>query len=482
MATINPYTISREMYKEQRQRLSASLKATGADDTTAVLLKGASDVPRNYSDTNFFFRQDSYLEYLFGYEVQDCYAAMLAASGLSILFVNRMPEAYAVFMGPQPSFEFIKGAAGVDEVYFSDQINEVFAAKGVKTVHVLQGVNSDSGLPMNTATFEGDSNYKIEKDILFEMLSNQRVIKTQKEIELLTWINGVSSRAHIEVMQKCKPQMSQHQLEAMFSYHCFFHGGMRQMSYSCICATGAHCATLHYPDNDKTIKDGEFALLDMGGEYHNYASDITCSFPVNGKFTPAQSIIYNAVLDAQQQVFRALKPGVQWLEMHLLALRVMATHLLKNEFFTPEATIDIIMEKEVMRLFQPHGLGHLMGMEVHDVGGYPKDGSPRPTRTDSRGLRTTRTMVAGTCITVEPGLYFNQVLLAKAFADPEVSKYLNEAKLREYWDFGGIRIEDDVIITENGILNLTCCPRSIEEIEATMAGSAFVKDPQVFVN
>ena len=483
MATINPYTISRDMYKEQRQRLSDTLKATtGADDTVAVLLKGASDVPRNYSDTNFFFRQDSYLEYLFGYEVQDCYAAILPGSATSILFVSRMPEAYAVFMGPQPSLDFIKGAAGVDEVHYVDEINKVFTDKGIKTIHVLSGINADSGHPMNTASFEGDSAFTIEKDTIYEMLSNQRVIKTQKEIELLTWINGVSSRAHIDVMQKCKPQMSQHQLEAMFSFHCFFHGGMRQMSYSCICATGNSCAVLHYPDNDKTILDGQMALLDMGGEYHNYASDITCSFPVNGKFSDNQRIIYSAVLDAQMQVFRALKPGAKWLDMHMLALRVMAGHLLKNGFFTAEATVDIIMEKHIMRLFQPHGLGHLMGMEVHDVGGYPKGGSVRPTSPDGKCLRTTRAMEKGICITVEPGMYFNQVLLTAAFADSDISKYLNEAKLREFWEFGGVRIEDDVIITEDGILNLTCCPRTIEEIEATMAGAPFTKAPEVISN
>eukprot|EP00758_Cryptobia_borreli_P003213 Tbor_TRINITY_DN3613_c1_g1::TRINITY_DN3613_c1_g1_i1::g.377::m.377/K14213/PEPD; Xaa-Pro dipeptidase len=482
MATANPYHVPLEMFKEQRHRLATSLTALGEGLGTAALIKGASEVPRNYSDTQYTFRQDSYFQYLFGYEVPDCFGAVFPDTCKGVIFIPRHPESYAVWMGPFPSTEFIKKVTGIDEVYYVDEIAHIMRTKNVKNIHVLDGINSDSGLEMNVATFKDSESFNIIKSVLFEILSNQRVIKTSSEIDILTWINKVSSEGHIAVMKSCRPGMSQHHLEAIFQYHVHYHGGMKQMSYACICATGSENATLHYHDNDKPAGDGTLALLDMGGEYHCYASDITCSFPINGKFTEPQRIIYNAVLDAQITCFKAMRHGVMWHDMHKLSLKTMAKHLLHNGFFNSNATVDIIMSNHLMRLFMPHGLGHLVGLDVHDVGGYPAGGNPRPTDPDSKCLRTNRMLEEGMFITVEPGLYFNKVLLSEALNNPHESLYLNEAKLREYWDFGGVRIEDDVIVTKTGIINLTCCPRSCEEIESTMSGSPFAKSPTIYKN
>uniref|UniRef100_A0A0A9WZL9 Xaa-Pro dipeptidase n=1 Tax=Lygus hesperus TaxID=30085 RepID=A0A0A9WZL9_LYGHE len=222
------------------------------------------------------------------------------------------------------------------------------------------------------------------------------------------------------------------------------------------------------------------ALLDMGGNYRGYAADITCSFPVNGKFTEPQKAIYNAVLDAHDHVMRSMKPGVSWVDMHLLAIRTVCKHLITLGIL--QGSLEELMSKQVMQFFQPHGLGHLLGMDVHDVGGYLQDCPTRPAAKDCCKLRTARVLEQGFYMTIEPGCYFNEMLLHNALADPNIKMHINESKLREFWDFGGVRIESDVCITADGVINFTRVPRTVEEIERTMSGHVFVKDIEVYKN
>ena len=474
-----PFRPSSEMFREQRVRLGAALKSAFGDNVCAVFQAG-SEIPRNSSDTNYLFRQESFFQYLFGYEVPDCQGAVFP-DGRGAIFIPRLPESYAVWMGTLPTPDSVVKETGIEEVYFIDDLAAVLKQKNVDEVHVMNGRNTDSDLPVISAPVKVDG-VNVKKDWLHDTVVNQRVFKTKREIELLKWANKISSDAHIEVMKLAKPGMSQHHLEATFVHFCHFFGGMRHQSYTCICATGADGATLHYPHNDKAIADGSMALLDMGGELNCYATDITCSFPVNGTFTQPQRSVYNAVLDAQMSVFHAMRPGVSWVDMHKLALSVMAKHLIQMGIFAAGTSVDDVMANKLMRLFQPHGLGHLIGLDVHDVGGYMKNCPPRPTESDCCKLRTARILEPNMFITVEPGLYFNQVLLEQAFANPNEAKYLNQSRIREFWNFGGVRIEDNVVVTEDGILNLTCCPRSVEEIESTMCGNPFVKSPTAYKN
>lgn len=476
--TAYPFKVNRAMYREQRQRLAASLLSQKGK-THAAFLQGGSEVPVNSTDVNYLFWQDSYFAYLFGCDIPDCFGAVLA-DGTGILFIPRYPSSYAVWMGELPTPEGVKVSTAMDEVYYTDAIETVLAEKGVRTVEVLDGVNSDSGLNVLTAELPVGSKLGLSKDWLFDTLSEQRCRKTELEAELLRYVCKVSSEAHIHVMQHCKPGMSQHHLESTFLHHVYYHGGCRKVAYTCICGTGHHGAVLHYPNNDAPVEDGSMALLDMGGLYMGYASDITCSFPVNGKFTEDQKTIYNAVLDAHDTVIKRLKPGVDWVEMHKLALRVMCEHLVRAGILLGD--VEAIMQKRVMRLFQPHGLGHLMGMDVHDVGGYLTGCPPRPSESDCCRLRTARVLEKGFCLTVEPGCYINRALLTEAFENPELRPHLNEEKLRSLWNFGGVRIESDLLITENGAVNMTIVPRTVEDIEKTMAGSSFFGEPQVFVH
>jgi Xaa-Pro dipeptidase len=193
---------------------------------------------------------------------------------------------------------------------------------------------------------------------------------------------------------------------------------------------------------------------------------------VNGKFTPEQKVIYDAVLDANRSVQRAMKPGTLWPDMHRLAERVIAERL--RDAGLIRGTVDELMEAHIPALFMPHGLGHLMGLDVHDVGGYP-EGTTRIDEPGIRSLRCGRYLEAGMVITVEPGIYFIDSVLERALADPLASRYLVREKLAHFRNFGGVRIEDDVLVTQNGSENLTKVPRDTSEMEAVMAGENFLQ-------
>ncbi|KAH9601856.1 Aminopeptidase P [Trypanosoma melophagium] len=476
--TAYPFKVKREMYREQRQRLGASMRKS-MDSTHAAFLQGASEVPINSTDVNHLFWQESYFAYLFGCDIPDSFGAVLS-DGTGLLFIPRYPKSYAVWMGELPTPANVQAATQVEEVYYTDELEAVLTSKGIHTVEVLDGVNTDSGINVLTAQLPAGSKLQVSKSWLFKTLTHQRCYKTDLEVELLRYVCKVSSDAHIHVMQHCKPGMSQHHLESTFLHYVYYHGGCRKVAYTCICGTGHHGAVLHYPNNDAPVEDGTMALLDMGGHYAGYASDITCSFPVNGRFTDMQRTIYNAVLDAHNAVLKQLKPGVNWVDMHKLALRKMCEHLVQADILRGD--VDTIMGKELMGLFQPHGLGHLLGMDVHDVGGYTDESPARPTASDCCKLRTARVLEKGLYLTVEPGCYINHALLTDAFENPEFKPHLNEGKLRSLWNFGGVRIESDVLITEKGALNMTVVPRTVEEIEKTMAGAPFTGKVMEFVN
>jgi Xaa-Pro dipeptidase len=300
------------------------------------------------------------------------------------------------------------------------------------------------------------------------------VFKSKDEIELLRYVCRISSEAHVKILQTVKPGHAEYQMESVFLHHCYHEGGCRNLSYTCICASGKHGSVLHYghagAPNNRIIESGDLCLFDLGAEYHCYASDITCSFPANGKFTQEQRDIYEAVYAAQQAVFAAMKPGVKWPDMHLAAERAILTHLRDRGYL--QGDVDEMIEKRVGAYLMPHGLGHLLGIDTHDVGGYP-DGVQRIPLPGLKSLRTARVLQPGMFLTVEPGLYIIDHLLKQAFESP-VAHFFNREKfeyLMSIKGLGGVRLEDDVLVTENGIDNFTICPRRVEDVEAVMAGA-----------
>lgn len=334
----------------------------------------------------------------------------------------------------------------------------------------MHGQNSDSQLMSVPVEFEGMQDFTVDRSTLYWEITECRVYKTPEEIEVLRYTNKISSEAHKQVMLKVRPGMDEFQCESIFLHHAYYHGGCRHVSYTCICGSGINGATLHYghagAPNVKLINDGDMCLFDMGAEYYCYASDITCSFPANGKFTDRQRVIYEAVLRANRAVMAAMKPGVSWPAMHRLAERVQCEDLIKAGLLVGD--IDEMVAAFVPSLFMPHGLGHFMGVDTHDVGGYP-DEVARSGEPGLRSLRTGRLLEASMCLTIEPGIYFIPAVLLPALENPKQSKFLVREKLMEYMDFGGVRIEDDVIVTDSGVELLTQVPRTVEEIERFMA-------------
>lgn len=212
-------------------------------------------------------------------------------------------------------------------------------------------------------------------------------------------------------------------------------------------------------------------LLLLGADYHGYVSDITCSFPVSGIFTADQRAVYEGVLSAQKAAYKLMLPGASWIDCHLAAELEIVKSLQNIGILHSQYTVEEITASDIGCIFFPHGLGHLIGLDTHDVGGYI-DGTPdRPkNRGGVKKLRTARTLLEGMVLTNEPGCYFIDALLDSALADVDKAKYINTDILQRFRGSGGVRLEDVVVVTSNLPCNLTTCPRTINEVESVMSG------------
>ncbi|XP_010541025.1 PREDICTED: xaa-Pro dipeptidase [Tarenaya hassleriana] len=480
MSSLSPPPVPMELHAVNRRKLLDSLRRhLSVSDRPLhgfVFLQGGEEQTRYCTDHIELFRQESYFAYLFGVREPEFYGVIDIGSGKSILFAPRLPADYAVWLGEIKRLSYFQERYMVDMVYHVDEIDQVlhdqFTGSGKPLLYLLHGLNTDSNNFSKPANFEGIEKFERDMTSLHPILTECRVIKSNLELQLIQFANDISSEAHVEVMRNTKVGMKEYQLESMFMHHSYMYGGCRHCSYTCICATGENGAVLHYghaaAPNDRILEDGDMALLDMGAEYHFYGSDITCSFPVNGKFTSDQSLIYNAVLDAHNSVVSAMKPGVNWVDMHRLAERVILESLKKGSILVGE--VDEMMVERLGAVFMPHGLGHLLGIDTHDPGGY-LTGVERPKEPGLRSLRTARELLEGMVITVEPGCYFIHTLLSAAMDKPKTSKFFNREAIDRFRNFGGVRIESDVIVTVDGCKNMTNVPREVGEIEAVMAGA-----------
>uniref|UniRef100_A0A8C0GFS4 Xaa-Pro dipeptidase n=1 Tax=Chelonoidis abingdonii TaxID=106734 RepID=A0A8C0GFS4_CHEAB len=299
------------LFALNRKRLCDRLRENkDVQKNAIVLMQGGEEAQRYCTDTGIVFRQESYFHWTFGVTEPDCYGAIDVDTGKSIVFVPKLPESYAVWMGKIHPPEYFRKKYAVDEVHYKDEVTH-----SDSSFHLLlqRGVNTDSGNISREASFEGISQFNVNNKILHPEIAECRVIKTDMELEVLRYTNKISSEAHKEVMKAIKVGMKEYEMESLFQHYCYTRGGMRHTSYTCICGSGNNSSVLHYghagAPNDKTIEDGDLCLFDMGGEYYCYASDITCTFPANGKFTPDQRVIYEAVLKSSRAVMKAIKPG-----------------------------------------------------------------------------------------------------------------------------------------------------------------------------
>ncbi|TNN62169.1 Xaa-Pro dipeptidase [Liparis tanakae] len=435
--------VSAALFAENRRRLCSGLKEKdGLAPQAVVLLQGGEQKQRFCTDTDLLFRQESFFHWAFGVTEPDCYGAIDVDSGKSVLFVPKLPESYATWMGEIFPKEHFKEKYAVDEVQYTCDIAAVLSNMRPAALLTLRGQNTDSGSICREASFEGISGFKVNNTLLHPVIVECRLVKTDMELEVLRYTNRISSEAHKMIMKNVKPGQKEYEMESLFQHYCYTKGGMRHTSYTCICGTGNNSSILHYghagAPNEKTIADA------------------------NGTFTPDQRAIYEAVLKSSRTVMAAIKPGVKWSDMHRMADRIHLQELVTIGILN--GSVEEMLKVHLGSVFMPHGLGHLLGIDVHD-------GVERINEPGLKSLRMGRLVQERMVLTVEPGIYFINHLLDQAQADPAQSCFLNNQVLARFRGFGGVRIEDDIAVTADGIELLTCVPRTVEEIEAFMASS-----------
>jgi Xaa-Pro dipeptidase len=290
-----------------------------------------------------------------------------------------------------------------------------------------------------------------------------RVVKDDYEIALIRHANIVSSYAHEQVLRSAPRATNERELNAVFVMHCHANG-CREQAYGCICAAGSSASSLHYVHNDLPLEGKLNILLDAGCEYNCYCSDITRTFPItrDGKFTPESKDIYKLVLLMQSECMKMIRAGVLWEDVHMTAHRVAAAGLQRLGIFKSSLSVDEILASEITTRFFPHGLGHYLGMDTHDVGGNANYADTNPF---FAYLRIRGKLPAGAVVTNEPGIYFRKYPLEAELKDGKWDKVIDREGLKRYWDVGGVRIEDDIWVKEDGYENLTTIRSDIPFVE-----------------
>lgn len=312
---------------------------------------------------------------------------------------------------------------------------------------------------------------QLDEKWLYAAISLQRSIKSDEEMVQMKHIAKISADAHKYVMRKCQPNITEFKLRELFKLYCGLNGAPHE-AYGSICGCGPNAAILHYIVNSKVLGDGKLVLSDMGARGNGYTADITCTYPINGKFTQKQREIYTLCLEANLEAAKYLKPGVVFSEAHKAAARKIVEGLIELGLITTD--IETATQKKLASCFFPHGLGHYLGLYVHDVGICTfKDSEGKETDLPrSQGIGT-RVLEKGVVCTNEPGIYFIPLMINKYKNDPETTSLFNWDKVEEYIEVGGVRIEDDLVITDDGHEVYHDLPRTCDEIEAWMAGKDY---------
>jgi Xaa-Pro aminopeptidase len=437
-------------YAARRARLAAQMQP-GA----VAVLPTAPEVMRN-SDSDYPYRHDSYFYYLSGFTEPEGVLVLVAADGdtpaRSILFCREKNIEREIWDGYRYGPDAARVAFGVDEAC---SIAELDARMGklladVPALYYAVGANAalDTQVrgwieAVRAQSRSGVSAPATLHDLL-PLLDEMRLLKDAEEQAIMLRAGLISGQAHARAMRAARPGMFEYELEAELLYE-FRRKGAQAPAYTSIVASGPNACVLHYNANNRRTDDGDLVLIDAGCEMDGYASDITRTFPVNGRFTQAQRTLYDLVLAAQEAAFAAIVPGQPYSAIHEAALRVLTAGMLdlglvdKNKY----ANIDDAIADKAHVPFYMHGTGHWLGMDVHDVGAYRDLAAPGKP---SRPLRP------GMALTVEPGIY-----VRPAEGVPE-----------QFWHIG-IRIEDDVVVTDDGYRILTgSAPKTVAEIEAVV--------------
>jgi Xaa-Pro aminopeptidase len=413
---------------------------------SVAVIPGAREVRRN-ADTDYPFRQDSDFFFLTGIDEPDCVAVIAPSHPTHqyILFVRPRRREEEIWTGIRIGVEGAVRDFGADAAYSIESLPTILPGylADAETLYYRFGLQETfdhrligwlrSLREMVRSGVSGPSTITDPSLLLHEM----RLRKNRSEITLLRQAAAISAAGHVAAMEQCRPGMFEYQLEAIVE-GVFRHHGASDPAYPSIVGSGFNSTILHYNTNQHQIRDGDLVLIDAGAEYQGFCGDITRTFPANGRFSRPQQAIYEAVLHANQEVIRMIRPGVSWPSLHERAVEILTDALLSLGLLAGDRREAI--ESGSYRRFFMHRTGHWLGMDVHDVGAYR-------TRDEWRVLEP------GMVFTVEPGLY-----LAPG----------TEGLLPGYENIG-IRIEDDVVVTETGCEVLTSgVPKEVAEIEELM--------------
>jgi len=445
--------ISPSVYKARRESLMAKIGTEGL-----AIFYSNWERMRN-GDVEYQFRQDDNFYYLTGFPEPNS-ILLLAPRGISVrhpddttatmitrevLFVRPRDPYREQWNGRRYGPEGAMKLRGLQYATTNDKFRQVLQmalfVSGAKSLFVptfpadLSGEMAELLQPLR-ATIEAwkSRHVQIELRDPSPLVYVMRIIKSPEEIAMITKATQISALAHNQAMMSCQPGMHEYELQAVYEY-VYKKMGAESPGYPCIVGAGENSIVLHYNSNRKQIKDGEMVLADCAAEYHNYSSDVTRTYPANGKFSPAQRRIYQIVLDAQKASFAMMKPGVAWSDVQAKASEVLEDGLFK---------LGLVKEKNgrSFRRFFPHGLGHPVGLNVHDIG------AP--------------ILQPGMAYTVEPGIYIGENMEG---VDPS------------YYNIG-VRIEDVILITPDGNKHLSAdSPREIDEVEALMAKKGIGNQP-----
>lgn len=444
------------MHNQHREKLFSLF-----DDNQngVVFIQGADIMYRYDTDYEFPFRQESNFWYLTGVNEAECSLVLDLQKEEYHLFVPDRDAQYAVWHGYVKTREQYLEEYKPDHLHYQNDILKVLNELKPETVYCIDDEQAEFIEDLNRG-------FNVETEALVDALTYCRVLKTDWELDQMREACRVNDLAYLEVMKSIKPGMYEYEMKAIFN-KVQIENGLMQDAYNGIFASGVNASILHYVVNNSKIQDGDLFLMDSGFECNGYASDYTRTFPANGKYTDIQKGVYNSVLAGMNIVLGTIKPGVKMEDLHLLAARTMMEGL--KEMGIVKGSVDDMMNENIFALFFPHGLGHFLGLDTHDVGGYPK-GVDRIDRPGIKFLRARRELLPGMVITIEPGVYFVPAVLKPAIADPKKNKFLNTEKVESLLNFGGIRIEDDIIVTEDGMENMTNVPKEVNEIEALIKG------------
>ena len=452
------FSANRERFIKNLLRLLPNL-----DTNSVLVLKGGSEISKYDADTIYFhFYQEANIYYLTGLLEPDLVAVIDIKTGKLTVFYDQPPEDYKIWMTVLSKEDLSKKYEC--EVLDKANLNLYLKNRDPKNILILEGNNDYSNLPVMSMTFEFTGDFAsladkvLHEKLVYEILKDTRTRKSTDELRLMQFICDITVYAHKIMQRSSKPGLYERDLETTFMNTLNKQYYTRHWAYPCIGGTGCNSAILHYENNDKPLKDGDLFLADMGIRFCNYTSDVTCTFPVNGKFTKKQKDIYNLVLKSNRITMNMIKPGLAYNDMDKKSKLVILEGLQELGLIKPYS-IDELFKDRVQSLFMPHGLGHFVGIEVHDQGRLIS-------------YKPLQILEKGNVITVEPGIYFVEFAFEKAFKDEKLVKYLNVDLIRSYYDFGGVRIEDDVIVTDTGFINMTeAVPRTVEDIEEWMKQS-----------